>query len=156
MRLQTWPLTKTGLRVTETRGDYRRFLELAAPFDQSALLFAESPREVRFDPWNGLDEDFALACESVILFSEKAELRWQKTFMESEGWLRLVEDDAGGDEYWLRESSCVLRREYGGSLRCGEYFQADEQGFLTPRLGRILGANNSSGRDADGDQNTRR
>lgn len=108
-----------------------------------AWILAESPREVIFRTiGHGLDEALVKACQRVIVFDARQELRMEKAPGATEGALRhIVEGDQGEKPAFARASSYLPRAGVGvkGKLRYVEYFVEDDNGMLVIASSRLAG-----------------
>lgn len=119
-------------------GGLNRFMELAAIFTPDARLLATRPDRVIFKNWDGLESGQIERLQSVILYDDKNELRWEKPFGADTGFLRLITENAEGGEYMRRYSTYLLRKDCGGGyIGYMEYFQPDEYGFLQCAFARL-------------------
>lgn len=108
-----------------------------------AWILGESPREVIFRAiGQGLDEALVTACQRIIVFDARQELRMEKVPGATEGALRRIhEHDQGDTAAFARENFYLLRADAGikGTLRHMEYFVEDANGMLVIAASRLAG-----------------
>lgn len=108
----------------------------------SAWFLAEAPAAVFFERLERLPETESGSFASLRIFARNGEIRLEKNPGCPEICARAILEDAGGEEYYCRETAYFIREKIDGNharLICREYFQPNESGFLVKQCERLTG-----------------